>query len=48
MKYDRFTVSDEFPKEFIDKLMLFVLNNINELIDEGDDITKIEELKNRG
>lgn len=43
MKYDRSIISDEFPNEFVDKLLLFVLDNINELIDEGDDIVKIEE-----
>lgn len=43
MKYDRSAISDEFSKEFIDNFILFVLNNINELIEENDDIPKIEE-----
>ncbi len=43
MKYDRSTIRDEFPKEFVDNFILFVLNNINELIEENDDISNIEE-----
>ena len=43
MKYDRSTISDEFPKEFIDNFIGFILNNINELIEANDDIPKIEE-----
>lgn len=43
MKYDRSTISDEFPKEFIDNFILLVLNNINELIEEDDNISEIEE-----
>ena len=43
MKYDRSTISDEFPKELIDNFIGFVLNNINELIEANDDISKIEE-----
>ncbi len=43
MKYDRSTISDEFPEEFVDDFILFVWDNINELIKENDDISKIEE-----
>jgi TetR/AcrR family transcriptional regulator len=43
IKYDSSTISDEFPKEFVDNFILFVLNYINELIEENDDISKIEE-----
>ncbi|MDD3415095.1 MAG: TetR/AcrR family transcriptional regulator [Lachnospiraceae bacterium] len=43
MKYDRTTISNKFPKEFVDKFVIFILNNINELIDENDDISKMEE-----
>jgi AcrR family transcriptional regulator len=43
MKYDRTIISNEFPKEFIDSYIQLVLNNINELIEENDDIPKIEE-----
>lgn len=43
IKYDSSIISDEFPKEFVDNLLLFVFNNINELIDDSDDISKIEE-----
>lgn len=41
--YDMSTISDEFSKEFVDKLLSFVFNNINELIDDNDDIVKMEE-----
>lgn len=43
IKYDRSNISDEFPKEFIDHFILFVLNNINQLIVANDDISKVEE-----
>lgn len=43
VKYDESMINNEFPREFVDKLVSFVINNINELIDEKDDISKIEE-----
>lgn len=43
IKYDRSTISDVFPKEFVDSYIQLVLNNINELIEENDDIYRIEE-----
>ncbi|SCP96208.1 TetR/AcrR family transcriptional regulator [Anaerobium acetethylicum] len=43
MKYDRTIFSNEFPEEFIGNFIQMVLNNINELIEENDDIPKIEE-----
>ncbi len=42
-KYDKSTISNEFPNEFVDNFISVVLNNINELIDENDDIAKIDE-----
>lgn len=43
MKYDRTIISNAFPEEFIGNFIQMVLNNINELIEENDDIPKIEE-----
>jgi len=43
IKYDMSNISDEFPKEFVDKLLMFIFNNINELFDDSDDISKMEE-----
>ena len=43
MKYDRSTISDKFPKEFVNNFIIVVLNNINELIEENNDIVKMEE-----
>ncbi len=43
IKYDMSNISDEFPKEFVDKLLIFIFNNINELFDDSDDISKMEE-----
>ena len=42
-KCDRSTISNEFPNEFVDSFISVVLNHINELIEENDDIAKIEE-----
>ena len=42
LKYDRSTISDIFPKEFVDSYIALILNNMNELIDANDDIPKIE------
>lgn len=41
--YDRSNISDKYPKKFVNNYIQFVLNNINELIEENDDMSKIEE-----
>lgn len=43
INYDSSMISNEFPKEFVDKLFSFIFNNINDLIDDNDDLSKIEE-----
>lgn len=43
INYDSSMISNEFPKEFVDKFFSFIFNNINDLIDDNDDLSKIEE-----
>ncbi|WMJ86964.1 TetR/AcrR family transcriptional regulator [Anaerocolumna sp. MB42-C2] len=42
-KYNRSMIRDEFPREFVDNFLSLVFNNINELINDTDDISKVEE-----
>lgn len=41
--YDRSNINPQFPDTFVDNLVVFVLNNINQLIEEDDDIATIEQ-----
>lgn len=43
INYEYSTISNEFPNEFVDSFIQLVINNVDELMVEEEDLSKIEE-----